>query len=121
MHLEKYESHLRWSQARQLVNEWDPIGVMPLGFPEDEYECMVEPLLRLLEAGKGTDDIAKYLASEGKNHFGMRFSGTHHVAYAVCARECGAREFIVDGQTQVCQHCGRLMFRTEVREYRLSE
>lgn len=40
-----------------------------------------------------------------------------HVAYAVCARECGNREFIVDGQTQVCQYCGGLMFRTEVKKY----
>lgn len=44
-----------------------------------------------------------------------------HVAFAVCSRQCGAREFIVDGQTQVCQHCGHLMFRTEVRKYRLAE
>lgn len=40
-----------------------------------------------------------------------------YVAYAVCAKECGNREFIVDGQSQVCQHCGGMMFRTEVKKY----
>ena len=44
-----------------------------------------------------------------------------HIAYAVCGRECGNREFIVDGQTQVCEYCGKLMFRTEVRKYNLSK
>ncbi|MDJ0874708.1 MAG: hypothetical protein QNJ02_05530 [Desulfobacterales bacterium] len=43
------------------------------------------------------------------------------VAFAVCGKECGRGEFIVDGSTQVCQYCGMLMFRTEVIKYRLSE
>jgi len=51
----------------------------------------------------------------------VKFPPVLHVAYAVCAKTCGTREFIVDGQTQVCQRCGGLMFRTEVREYRLIE
>jgi hypothetical protein len=40
------------------------------------------------------------------------------IAFAVC--KCGVREFIVDGSTQECQHCGGLMFRTEVASYRLA-
>lgn len=43
------------------------------------------------------------------------------IAYAVCGKACGNRELIVDGQTQVCQYCGKLMFRTEVRKYVLAE
>lgn len=50
----------------------------------------------------------------------VEFPQEIHVAYAVCSTACGAREFIVDGQTQVCQHCGRLMFRTEVKKYVLA-
>lgn len=42
------------------------------------------------------------------------------IAYAVCGNDCGNREFIVDGQSQVCQYCGKLMFRTLVRKYKLS-
>src|SRR5258708_807138 len=40
-----------------------------------------------------------------------------HIAYAVCHPDCGTRELIVDGSTQECQRCGRLMFRTAVQEY----
>jgi hypothetical protein len=39
------------------------------------------------------------------------------VAYAVCSKKCGARQFIVDGGTQICEYCGRSMFRTEVATY----
>ena len=41
------------------------------------------------------------------------------IAYAVCVRECGNAEFIVDGSTQICEYCGGTMFRTEVRTYAL--
>ena len=41
------------------------------------------------------------------------------VTFATCA--CGAREFIVEGSTQECQHCGALMFRHESRKYSLSD
>ena len=47
----------------------------------------------------------------------VAFSETIHIAYAVCGKECGNKEFIVDGQTQVCQRCGRLMFRTFVQKF----
>jgi hypothetical protein len=40
-----------------------------------------------------------------------------HIAYAVCHPDCGTKQLIVDGSTQECQRCGRLMFRTAVQEY----
>ena len=46
------------------------------------------------------------------------FPETLPVAWAVCHPDCGCREFIVEGSTQECQHCGRLMFRLSMREYR---
>lgn len=42
-----------------------------------------------------------------------------HIAFAVCSKKCNHAEFIVDGSTQVCQYCGKLMFRTEIKEYYL--
>ena len=48
----------------------------------------------------------------------INFPESLHIAYAVCHPECGVQEFIVDGSTQRCQHCGGLMFRTEVIEYK---
>ena len=49
----------------------------------------------------------------------VEFPELIYVAFAVCTRKCGIREFIVDGSTQRCQTCGKLMFRTETAKYRL--
>ena len=43
------------------------------------------------------------------------------VAFAVCHPDCGRQEFIVEGGTQECQRCGRLMFRNSVQEYKRSD
>jgi len=40
------------------------------------------------------------------------------LAYAVCHPDCGVMQVIVDGSTQECQRCGRLMFRTAIKEYK---
>ena len=50
---------------------------------------------------------------------GIKFPESVFVWLAVCAPECGERNFIVDGSTQECQHCGRLMYRVEGRDYLL--
>lgn len=43
------------------------------------------------------------------------------VAYAVCTHECGNKQFIIDGSTQICDCCGRVMFRTLVRRYSIAQ
>ena len=45
------------------------------------------------------------------------FPKVEYIAYAVCGKECGHSEFIVDGQTQVCPKCHKQMFRTIVKKY----
>jgi hypothetical protein len=45
------------------------------------------------------------------------FPADVHVAFAVCHPGCGVQEFIVDGSTQECQRCGRLMFRIASSKY----
>lgn len=62
-----------------------------------------------------TPSLEEYLPIGDKNEFPEEFD----IALAVCTENCGTVEFIVDGSTQVCQHCGSLMFRTEVKKYRL--
>ena len=42
------------------------------------------------------------------------------ITYAVSVKECGFNEFIVDGGTQICYYCGKVMFRTAVRRYVLA-
>ncbi|MDD7792999.1 MULTISPECIES: hypothetical protein [unclassified Clostridium] len=47
----------------------------------------------------------------------IKFPKEIYIAYAVCSKQCGNVEFIVDGSSQVCQYCGKMMFRTEVKKY----
>lgn len=51
----------------------------------------------------------------------VQFPAEIPIAYAVCSKECGRAEFIVDGSTQICHYCGKMMFRTAVRKYRLDD
>jgi hypothetical protein len=51
----------------------------------------------------------------------VKFPKEIFIAYAVCAESCGHKEFIVDGGTQVCEHCGKKMIRTEVKRYLIAE
>ena len=51
----------------------------------------------------------------------VAFPDTIFVTFAVCHKGCGRREFIVDGSTQVCHYCGKMMFRIVSEEYRRSD
>ena len=51
----------------------------------------------------------------------IKFPKEIYIAFAVCRKECGNKEFIFDGETQVCEYCGHQMFRTEERKYLLIE
>jgi hypothetical protein len=83
--LTKRESRQRWSQLRALMCEWDPIGVMnDPGWPRDEYDCLVGPLLTLLQSGATDDEIGGYLRKEIVEHFGL--SPDHYDFLAVAGR-----------------------------------
>jgi hypothetical protein len=70
--LTKRELRERSSQLRALICEWDPIGVMDdPDWPRDEYDCLVGPLLTLLQSGAADDSIAGYLRKEIVEHFGL--------------------------------------------------
>jgi hypothetical protein len=75
----------RFAELRDLVNEWDPIGLINTGAPEDEYDCLVGPILRRLEAETSVHEIAAFLDHEMVEHFGV--SGvTGSLAFAVKAQ-----------------------------------
>jgi hypothetical protein len=59
------------SELRDILNEWDFIGVFDPESNTDEYDCMIRPLLRTLAAGADTKDIARFLDVEITGHFGM--------------------------------------------------
>ena len=70
--LTKRESRERSAQLRALICEWDPIGVMnDPDWPRDEYDCLVGPLLTLLQSGTSDDAIGEYLRNELVDHFGL--------------------------------------------------
>ncbi|MFE9649311.1 hypothetical protein ACFYO0_35375 [Streptomyces sp. NPDC006365] len=54
---------------RHLLNEWDPIGVADA--VNDEYDCMIAPLLSRLHRGAGRAEISEFLWSEMGDHFGL--------------------------------------------------
>lgn len=62
--------------------------------------------------------LADYIDTTDKN---IEFPEEICITYAVYSNACGNTEFIVDGSSQVCQHCGKLLFRTETKKYRLTE
>lgn len=70
MPLGKREIRQRSSELNALLCEWDPIGVGPNG-PCDEYECLIGPLLTMLQSGVPQDEIASYLETELVEHFGL--------------------------------------------------
>src|SRR6266705_4959133 len=69
--LSKREIRERSSQLNDLLCEWDPIGVMSVGAPRDEYDCLIGPLLTLLQSGGTATDIQSYLRKEIVEHFGV--------------------------------------------------
>ena len=70
--LTKHEIRQRSAQLRELLCEWDPIGVMGNpDCPRDEYDRLIGPLLTLLQSGAGEAEIAGYLRREIVDHFGL--------------------------------------------------
>lgn len=69
------------SDLRSILNEWDPIGVADFA-PDDEYDCMIAPLLSRLQAGAGEAAIGEFLWHEVESHFGLdpRVSDTDSMA-----------------------------------------
>ncbi|MGX1267535.1 hypothetical protein [Streptomyces phaeoluteigriseus] len=65
---------------RHLLNEWDPIGVAD--DVQDEYDCMLGPLLRKLTAGADRAEIGGYLRHELEDHFGLGSVGLRPDAMA---------------------------------------
>lgn len=48
---------------------WDSIGVQGVPEAEDEYDCLMSPLLHLLEGGTGAGELQEFLGHERATHF----------------------------------------------------
>jgi hypothetical protein len=68
--LDKQALRQRGRELRGLLNEWDPIGVGGDG-PKDEYDCLLWPVMRQLEADAPPEELTAFLAAELEEHFGL--------------------------------------------------
>ena len=56
--------------VRSHVNAWDPIGLVSLGCPDDEYDCIATPLIGLLARGASDEEVLAWLDRMIPDHFG---------------------------------------------------
>jgi hypothetical protein len=63
--------HARADELRDLLNDWDFIGVFDPETNVDEYDCMIGPLLQKLTSGADPSAIRQFLDAEITGHFGM--------------------------------------------------
>jgi hypothetical protein len=75
----------RLDELRLLVNEWDPVGLIDLGAPGDEYDCLLGPVLTALVAGPSVDEIANVLREHLDGHFGVEVARADCRSFAVAA------------------------------------
>lgn len=59
-------------ELQELINEWDPVGLLALGAPSDEYDCLVAPTLSQLANGISPAELAALLGAHIKDHFGVK-------------------------------------------------
>lgn len=82
---------------RELLWEWDPIGVADCA-PQDEYDCLIGPLLDRLKAGAGGPAIGHFLRQELTSHFGLDLADNEidSVAERVVAWWAGSASAVID-------------------------
>ena len=76
------QSRRRWKELRDLAFRRDPIG-LGASLPSDEYDCVLGPLLTMLESSASVEEIDAYLKRELTEHFGLsptRSRGPEHLA-----------------------------------------
>ena len=71
MRLTAQQLRVRYRELRDLVNSWDPVGLIADGAPINEYDCLVGPILRCLEGHQPASSIAEYLKREFGDRFGV--------------------------------------------------
>ncbi len=69
---DKDQSREKRDAIRQiLMSEWDPIGVNDTPEAADEYDGYISPLLDLLSAEAGSDEVAEYLQTVEIERMGL--------------------------------------------------
>ena len=68
------QGHLK---VRQVLREWDPIGVISES-DQDEYDSYVPELIRMLDAGATTEFVSNWLIDVAKRRMGQRRVNERH-------------------------------------------
>jgi hypothetical protein len=84
--LQKTALRQRERELRALLNEWDPIGLVP-DAPDDEYDCLIWPILRRLEDGVPAEALVAFLATQLEDHFGLQPDAANVAAFAERAKQ----------------------------------
>jgi hypothetical protein len=73
------------------IVDWDPIGLIALGAPSDEYHCLVGPVIGGLRQGLSPDELAAALDRFIDSHFAVNATGTAEFAIKIIAWDQGQR------------------------------
>ena len=68
-----------------LIDAWDPVGLLKTGAPKDEYDCLVGPILSQLKGGATPKQLTAWLHSHIAEHFGVPSTDAGAFAERVCA------------------------------------
>ncbi len=75
-------------RVRAVLNDWDPIGVHLIGpgWPDDEYDDLILPILKALEVEPSVDDLAADLREVIEVDYGLPTpDGCHDAARSLLA------------------------------------
>ena len=59
---------------RLAINKFDPLGLIKMGAPIDEYDCISNQLLSYIAADKSIQEITIMIENEFVTHFGDQVS-----------------------------------------------
>jgi hypothetical protein len=79
---DKALTRLLQRELRQRLVAWDPIGIAGAPEGEDEYDCLLSPLMHQLHNGADDTQIAAWLRTELRDHFGLEPSPDRERALA---------------------------------------
>ncbi|MEN6412500.1 MAG: hypothetical protein ABFC84_07025 [Veillonellales bacterium] len=93
----KQKCSRRYKELEKIVNEWDPVGLISGGAPEDEYDCLTMQILFLLHEGKDTEEIQGFIIDELDEHFGYGVTNIRKEYHEAFIKKCNdASTKIVD-------------------------
>jgi hypothetical protein len=75
-----------YNDARKIINRHDPVGLIRIGAPDDEYEAEVGTILPRLQGARSSQDVQQIVHEEFRRWFGSSARWST-VDYEVMARE----------------------------------